>query len=232
MVTIAIYITGDVHRPHDIKKLNTTWWPEQKKLTKDDYLIVCGDMGLVWNGGREDRYWQRWFEEKPFTTLFVDGNHENHSLLTSAFSVEHWNGGHVHRICPHVLHLMRGQIYIIDGLKVFAMGGAASHDKWARKEGRDWWPEEMPSNEEYEEAIKNLEANDWKVDLVVSHCAADSVQSELQPWYEHDKLTNFFEAVIKDRLQYKMWCFGHYHYDKQVDDKHYCLYQDVKQIHI
>lgn len=226
-----INVTGDVHCPHDIKKLNTTWWPEQKQMTKSDYLCVTGDMGIVWDGSREDHYWQNWFNDKNFTTLFVDGNHENHELL-SQYPVEQWNGGKVHFIMPSVIHLMRGQVYTIDGLQVFAMGGAESHDKWARKEGRDWWPAEMPSDEEYEEAIKNLEANDWKVDLVVSHCTADSIQGELRKWYGHDKLTNFLEAVVKERLQYKMWCFGHYHLDTKVGDNHYCLYQDVHKIHI
>lgn len=226
-----IYITGDVHCPHDIKKLNTTWWPEQKQLTKDDYLIVCGDMGIVWSGDREDRYWQKWFDNKPFTTLFVDGNHENHELLKQ-YPVESWNGGKAHFIAPTVIHLMRGQVYNINGLKVFSMGGAASHDKWVRKEGRDWWPAEMPSDEEYDEAIQNLEANDWKVDLVVTHCTSDALQYQMAYWYEHDKLTNFLFSIVQRQLEYKMWCFGHYHKDMRLDDKHYCLYQDVKQIHI
>jgi len=69
-----IYITGDVHCPHDVHKLTTKMWPEQKILTKNDYLIVCGDMGIVWDGSASDTYWQNWFNKKPFTTLFIDGN--------------------------------------------------------------------------------------------------------------------------------------------------------------
>jgi len=224
-----IFITGDVHCPHDITKINTAWWPEQKQLTKEDYLIVCGDMGIVWSGDKDDFWWQDWFENKNFTTLFVDGNHENHDAL-SQYPVEAWNGGKVHFIQPSVIHLMRGQVYTIDGLKVFSMGGAESHDKYCRREGYSWWANEMPSDEEYEEAMTNLEANNWKVDLVISHCAADSIQSQIQKWYNHDKLTNFFEAVIEDKLSYKLWCFGHYHTDKQIDVKHRCFYYDVKQI--
>lgn len=40
---MSIYITGDTHIPHDISKLSTKNWPIQRKLSKDDYLIVCGD---------------------------------------------------------------------------------------------------------------------------------------------------------------------------------------------
>ena len=226
-----IYITGDVHQSHDIRKLNTKSWPEQKNLTRDDYLIVCGDMGIVWDDSQSDRYRRDWFEDKPFTTLFVDGNHENHRLLAT-YPVDEWNGGKIHKIRPHVYHLMRGQVFTINGIKVFTMGGASSHDKEYRTEGVSWWPEELPSDEEYVEAEKILGANGWEVDLVVSHCAPDSVQSQLADWYEHDKLTNFFEEVVKTKSNYALWCFGHYHQDKVVDDKHVCLYQKVRPIHI
>lgn len=68
------YITGDVHCPHDVHKLTTKAWIGQKYSTTEDYLIVCGDMGIVWDGSASDEYWQEWFNNKPFTTLFVDGN--------------------------------------------------------------------------------------------------------------------------------------------------------------
>jgi len=37
-----IYVTGDIHCPIDISKLNTKNFPIQRKMTKSDYLInVC-----------------------------------------------------------------------------------------------------------------------------------------------------------------------------------------------
>lgn len=47
-----IYVTGDTHADIDIGKLSTSKFPQQKSLTKNDYLIVCGDFGLVWDGSR------------------------------------------------------------------------------------------------------------------------------------------------------------------------------------
>ncbi|WP_246361985.1 metallophosphoesterase family protein [Paenibacillus alba] len=104
-----IYITGDVHGSISIgRRLNTKNFPEQKKMTKDDFVIISGDFGLIWNGDKEDQYWLKWLhKEKPFTTLFIDGNHENHDML-DAYPVEIWNGGKVHRINDSVIHLMRG----------------------------------------------------------------------------------------------------------------------------
>lgn len=75
-----IYITGDCHS--DFRKFSADIFPEQKEMTKRDYMIICGDFGGIWyqEGSRhmrEEKYWLDWLEEKPFTTLFVDGNHEN-----------------------------------------------------------------------------------------------------------------------------------------------------------
>jgi len=72
-----IYITGDTHIPIDISKLNAKNFPQQKLLDKDDYVIICGDFGGVWDESKEEMFWRNWLHERNFITLFVDGNHEN-----------------------------------------------------------------------------------------------------------------------------------------------------------
>jgi len=44
-----IFITGDTHIPYDIGKLSTKRFSQQKLLAKNDYVIICGDFGGVWN---------------------------------------------------------------------------------------------------------------------------------------------------------------------------------------
>ena len=224
-----VFITGDTHIPHDIHKLKGNRFRKQSELTPNDFVIICGDFGGVWDGGKEEQYWLTWLGRKNFTTLFVDGNHENHRRLNE-YEVVDFHGGKAHRITERVYHLMRGQVFTIDGMKFFTMGGASSHDKIFRKEGFSWWPEELPSNVEYDEAVKNLEAHGWKVDYVITHCAADSIQHKISDYYEHDKLTNFLEVVIKRDLQYKHWYFGHYHFDQAIDEKHTCVYNRIVQL--
>ena len=110
-----IYITGDCHS--DFRRFNTKNFPEQKDMTKDDYVIICGDFGGVWNRDEEspqEAFNMDWLEDKPYTTLFVDGNHENFDRLNS-YPVEEWNGGKVHRIRKSVIHLMRGQVFKLEG---------------------------------------------------------------------------------------------------------------------
>lgn len=223
-----IFVTGDTHCPIDIHKLNKNNF-DDSYLTKDDYLIICGDAGLTWFGrDNEDEWWQKWLNQKKYTTLFVDGNHENHNKLDE-MTVEMWNGGKVHKLRDSIIHLMRGQVFEIDGLKLFTMGGAESTDKEYRKEDVSWWSREMPSEGEYEEALSNLNKHNWEVDYVITHAAPDNIQYRLCPWYNHNKLSNFLFTVDKD-LKFKQWYFGHYHDDRIIDDQHTLIYNKIIQI--
>ena len=122
---MAIFITGDTHG--DFSRLLPAAFHEQRDLTKEDYLIICGDFGGVWDGGDAEQQWLDWLETRSFTTLFVSGNHENYDLLRN-YPISQWHGGLVQAIRPSVLHLMRGQLYNICGKRIFTMGGASSHD--------------------------------------------------------------------------------------------------------
>ena len=220
-----IYVTGDIHCPHDIGKLATRQFPAQKTLTKQDHVIICGDFGCGWAGDRQDAYWLDWLQDKPFTTLFVDGNHENFDLL-SRYPEERWQGGRVHRLRPSVIHLMRGQVFDIAGMRCFTLGGASSHDRSGRVEGRSWWPEELPSDADFQEALANLDAAGWRVDTVLTHCASERAQVAIAPWFERDRLTNFLQ-YLEERLHFDHWYFGHYHVDKVIDERHRALYGDI-----
>lgn len=224
-----IYITGDLHGSIDFHKLTTAAFPEQKHLTKTDYVIICGDFGCIWNGSKSDKYLIKELNNRNFTTLFVDGNHECFPLL-NAYPEERWNGGRIHRIADSVIHLMRGQVFEFGGFTWFTMGGASSHDKQFREEGRNWWPEELPSVAEYSEAIKNLEAANWKVNFVLTHCAPDSIVDKISCEYEPDKLTNFLQSVVKENAEYDAWFCGHYHTDKKIEDNYFILYMQIVEI--
>lgn len=227
-----IFITGDTHCDYDWHKLNTTNFPEQKNLTKDDYVIITGDFGGVWGQDKTDKYIIKTYEKRNFTTLFVDGNHENHDAL-DGFPVEEWHGGKIHRISNTVIHLMRGQVYEIGGKTFFTMGGAQSTDKIYRKEGISWWARELPSDEEYSEAISNLEKHDFKVNFIVTHCAPEDYAyyyTDMDISRKINKMTTFLSGLITEYdISFDGWYFGHYHEDIDFDNFH-CLYQRVVEI--
>ena len=198
---------------------------------------------MPWSGSNEERWWLAWLEGRPWTTLFVDGNHECFPYLAELPVSERWGGEvQVYPEYPHIVHLMRGQVYELgdgggrDPVRVFAMGGAASHDREYRTEGWDWFAEEMPGPDELAAAEARLDAAGWDVDLVVSHCcsarmlpsalaAAGVSDARRHP----DALNAWFDA-LEDRLAYGLWCFGHYHADARLDGRHRLLYRDIVRV--
>lgn len=235
---MTIFITADLHGEHDIHKLsshNFKYNEIDPPLTKEDYLIICGDFGLIWDWrgeNEEERYWLDWLEEKPWTTLFVDGNHECFPRL-NAYPIEQWNGGKIHRIRDSIIHLMRGQVFDIDGTTFFVNGGAASHDIHRRTEGKSWWREEVPSFCEREEALANLAAHDWKVDYVITHDAPVSIAERLVIMSRDysrklDEYEEWLENEIANKLEFKQWYFGHHHRDFEFcDGKYQAMYYDI-----
>ncbi|MBN2948505.1 MAG: metallophosphoesterase [Blautia sp.] len=249
-----IYITGDCHQ--DFERFNIDVFPEQKEMTKDDCVIICGDFGGVWNRNEESSREAKlmdWLENRPFTTLFVDGNHENFDRLY-AYPVEKWHGGKVHKIRPSVIHLMRGQVFEIDGKSIFAFGGASSHDiaggilepddpDFKKKKKKldqgwypyrvnhvSWWKQELPSEEEMQEGIENLAAHDNKVDFIVTHCCASSTQNLLGGGlYKTDILTEYHEK-IRQNTSFKKWFFGHYHDNRNVNMEEILIYEQMIRI--
>ena len=247
---MAIYITGDVHGDW-ISRLNMNAFPEQKEMTKDDYVIILGDMG-IWDDSKRENYNLDWLEERSFTTLFIDGNHENFDILDT-LSVKEWHGGKVSFIRPSVIHLKRGQVFEIDGKKIFAFGSASSHDikdgildwfddrdlikKWRKDPTKlfridhvSWWARELPSDDEMEEGIKNLEKHDWKVDYILTHSPSASVIALLgHGLYEQDILTRYLED-IRCKTEFKKMFSGHMHLNKQLNDKDILLYEQIVRI--
>lgn len=122
---MEIFITGDTHG--DFRRFRPDIFYEQEHMTKEDLVLVCGDFGGIWHGDPRDDAGLDWLEDRPYTTAFVLGNHENYDAYKD-YPKEEWQGGQIQRIRPSVLHLMRGQVYELNGRKFFTMGGASSHD--------------------------------------------------------------------------------------------------------
>ena len=249
-----IYITGDCHG--NFERFNVSIFPEQNDMTKEDYVIICGDFGGVWNKdeeSKEETMVLDWLDCKSFTTLFVDGNHENFDRLYE-YPVEVWNGGKIHRIRPSVIHLMRGQVYELEGKKIFTFGGASSHDidggilelddphyKKKKKEldkgwkpyrinHLSWWKEELASEKEMDEGRKNLQRYDNKVDFIITHCASSSTAALISHGaYKSDLLTAYLEE-IRQSVKFKKWFFGHYHDNRNVNAEEILLWEQIIRI--
>lgn len=186
----------------------------------------------------------------PYTLLFVSGNHENFDLLEQ-YPVSEWHGGNVQFVSDSVIHLMRGQVYELDGRKLFTFGGGSSHDiedgilepddpdfkikqkrlnEWFalyRVNHISWWRQELPSQAELAEGLRNLAAHRWKIDHIVIHCAPTSLLQGLDMWFEPVILTDYLEE-IKNKCSFKKWFFGHYHMDRELMDRFTALYHEFR----
>lgn len=220
-----IFVTGDTHGKFDYGKI-MSFAAKNPDLTREDYLIIAGDFGAVWcKGTLQDDL--KAYTKLKCTALFVDGNHENFDLLDT-FPVEEWKGGKVHVVAPNVLHLMRGQVYTIDGKTFFTYGGATSIDAYRRKEGVSWWRREVPSDEDMVEANKNLRKVNFKVDYIVTH-SCDERALYYPPLVGRDFQTDIYPenrilSYFEENVEYGHWYFGHYHMDGDLNEKKTVLY--------
>lgn len=226
-----VYVTGDTHGRIDFPKLRI-FAKSHPELTKADYVIIAGDFGAVWSEKHlEDDL--KPYCDLPFTILFIDGNHENFDLL-NAYPISEWNGGKVHFVKPDIIHLMRGQVYTIEGKTFFTFGGATSTDKMLREESLSWWPQEEPSQSDVDEALKNLAEHSFKVDYIITHTC------DMQPLcsppiktpfnyikcFHENAILNEFE----ERVDYGYWFFGHFHMDADITHKKTLLYDNILRL--
>lgn len=242
-----IYLTGDIHGQLD--RFGDNIFPEQKQMTRNDFVIVLGDCGLIWHphGDRKERDRLYTLSQMPFTLLFIDGNHECFDRLYSdEFITADFYGGKAQMISENVIHLLRGEIYTLEEKKFFCFGGAKSHDisdgileyddkriyDWIKenKEFRinhiSWYKEELPSAEEMEYGLRNLEKHHYKIDYILTHSPSDYHLPYFGDNMESDILTEYL-AKIENLSYYKEWYFGHMHKNIQLDNKTYCLYDDI-----
>lgn len=223
-----IYVTGDTHG--DRYRFSPSCMEGERGFGADDMVIVCGDFGYVLECNYGEKKWLDALSRKPYTVCFVDGNHENFPELFK-YPEEEWCGGKVHRIRHNVIHLMRGQVYNIQGKSFFTMGGAYSVDRMHRRLGESYWNEELPSKEEYDEAIKNLTTSNMTVDYIITHNAPREIICKLG-WYPdaHEKELLEFLQWVMESVNYKKWYFGHWHTEKQVTEKIRAIYKAVARL--
>ena len=219
-----IFVTGDMHglaeRFDD---------PRLKKLKKGDTLIICGDFGFLWYGGNEELRVLKKLAAKRYNICFVDGTHENFDML-SKIRIKTWNGGKVHQIAQNIYHLMRGQIYTIDGQRIFTMGGGESPDLEIRYEMNTWNELEIPTRDELMEGVENLQKYDAEVDIIISHEPPATVKEFLMlqtPDSPAIATVNTYLDDVAKTCRFSHWYFGSLHMDKFISSTQTCVYKNI-----
>ena len=228
-----VLIIGDTHRdPRTFADILIQYMDEEDSLTKEDYVIVCGDFGFIWGADKvSDDYWLDWIDRLPWTTLFIAGNHENYTLINS-YPIAEWHGGRVHKIRNSVFHLMTGEVFDIGEKKFFCFGGGLSVDKAYRTPYKSWWPEEAPSMEEYNTAVKNLKAINWQPDYIITHVMPDAYVKEFygSRYRPGDKAAYMCNDWLYQCYGYTKWFCGHYHCDIAMRPDFQICYKKIYEV--
>ena len=213
-----IYLISDLHGEHQFRGLEDYL----RDGKEDDLLIILGDLMLGFDHSEQNRAFTEYMLSLRKPIAFLDGNHENFAYLHS-FPEEDWNGGRVHRLSEHMVHLMRGYVYDIQGHSFFVMGGCKSSPKW--KEMGLWHEGDEPSAEELARGYRALAARENRVDYILTHKyeafpPAGTVTQGLLD----------FTAFADAQVSYQTWFSGHWHKNARRDRKHVYVYDALTPI--
>jgi len=216
------FLTGDTHG--DFARV-FRFVKQNPQLTQEDVMIVLGDAGINYFNDYRDTLKKEPLPKLPLTIFGVHGNHEIRPESLSTYKEISWRGGTVYQEpqYPNILFAKDGELYDLDGKRVFIIGGAYSVDKYFRlARGIPWFEDEQPSTKVKVQVQRALDEINWQVDIVLSHTCPyryRPTEGFLQELDQStvDTSTEEWLEQIEARLRYDRWYCGHFHTDKVID---------------
>ena len=220
---------GDIHgKVGGIKALF-----ESLNFTGNCNVILLGDAGCnfylgdpKYQSGKADVNFKKKLSKFPFVYYLVRGNHEQRPSILAEDS-EDWQtffddavNGYVliEKAFPNIRYFLDvPTVYTINGYKTLVMGGAYSVDKFYRLQNSWSWFEEEQMNAGEILLARNLcTLHKNKFDLILTHTCpicfepTDLFLSAIDQ-NTVDKTMERFFGELEYKLDYKAWCWGHYH---------------------
>ena len=241
-----VFITGDTHSNFE----RIEYFCSEVKTSKDDLMIILGDAGINYYGGKRDKELKRYLQSLPITFFCIRGNHEMRPralpeleedlyVFPDKSCLPRLDIVYFEKEFPNILYAKDGGAYKIDtptGAKsMLTIGGAYSVDKQYRLDnGWAWFADEQLTEEERERIAKK--ANKIRFhDFVLTHTIP--VQWEptecFLPFIDQssvDKTMENWLADVERNIVYDRWYAGHYHVDKTVNEKVRLLYHDIIEL--
>ena len=223
-----ILITGDVHG--DFQPIREIYQYMLKKypLTENDTLIILGDFGGNFFLNHRDVEYKKKLETYKITYFIIRGNHEERPSICMEKNPNAWhieelwgNQVYVENDFPYIKYALdipaKYEIPTAQGtpIKTLVLPGAYSVDKYYRIANNwSWFPQEQCNEEEMAAGVVLAQSDTW--DLVLSHtCPVIYEPTDLfLPTIDQsmiDKSTERWLGEIEYNLNYKLWCWGHFH---------------------
>ena len=186
-------------------------------------VIILGDVGFQYYKNKKDWKLKHHAAQFGYTVYCLRGNHEDrisnnknaHRIYDDEVKGYVW----VEDEFPNIKYFDDdfGE-YFINGKRILTIGGAYSVDKWYRLQNDFiWFADEQLTAEEMAFAEKHL--TQWNYDFILSHTAPiDWEPTDLfLSCIDQSKVDKTMEVWLnkfKEMINWKVWCFGHYHADR------------------
>lgn len=214
-------ITGDTHGQVEMR-LSELADLYKGIIPEETAMIILGDAGINYYLNKTDLKHKRQISAYGIAIYCVRGNHEerpqNINNMIYCYD-EEVHGSVAYEIgFPLIRYLLDGQTYNINGYRVLVIGGAYSIDKYYRlQNGWQWFPDEQLTQVEMERITQNVQGQEfdfvfthtcplaWEpVDLFLRGIDQSLVEKDMEIWLNE----------LKEKIQWNVWCFGHYHADR------------------
>lgn len=254
MITNFI-LTGDIHGERNaIARLGNINRNMSEYNPEETAIIILGDAGFNFWLNSTDKKYKKLACAYGYHVYCVRGNHEERpeNLGYQVEWDENVNGNvYVDSSFPLIRYFVDGGEYNINGHSVLVIGGAYSIDKWYRlaRAGYSkseveiadpkkcgWFKDECLTAEEME-VIGNKVANK-QYDFVFSHtCPLSWEPTDLflncVDQSTVDKSMELWMDKLKNHIDWRVWCFGHFHADRierPYVEQFYMEYENVETI--
>lgn len=218
-----LYVTGDLHG--DLSRLT-----HNRKLKKGDTLLVLGDFGMLWYGDKRDERALKRLRRLKYTLLFLDGVHENYTLLDKLEPVD-YAGGTADKLADNLYHLRRGELYTIENKRVFTFGGGEAENEWEfRADHGTHWERQMPSAEEMTHGLQTLEAAGNRVDIIATHSPSGKANGYFASRHGDDARNGGVQIYLnrlEDTVSFDHWYFGSVHADRPLGSRHTAVFEAI-----
>ena len=246
------FITGDCHRGFNRFKLTKN--DTNFKTDNNAAVIILGDAGINYLLDKRDDEFKNGLINKYKCYFYcVRGNHEARPQDIDGMKLvydENVNGEiYIQDEYPTIRYFKDWGIYRINNYKVAVVGGAYSVDKWhrlarvgvdsindpdyLRPEKTSWFPNEQLSIEEMAKAT--MELRDQHYDFIFTHtCPINWEPADLflntVSQGKVDKTTEIFLSELARKINWEIWCFGHYHESRLERPFVEMYYRDIENL--
>lgn len=220
-------LTADCHREFSrFNNLNTN--PEETAI------IVLGDFSVDYYLNNNDKKRKYELCDKGFTYYIVRGNHEQRPELIDGITTIYDDivkgNVYIHPDFPNIRYFLSWGIYTINKYKCLEIGGAYSIDKWYRlarygiynetdniPKKTGWFNDEQATSDEMHNCFETVKGQQF--DFVFTHTCPISFQptdlflNGVNQSLVDNTMEKWLEQV-KDNINWKVWCFGHYHQNR------------------